>query len=323
MDALYFPYLSLPDPSWTYPNLLFFDHICVMAPSGDRHRLFDGPTRALQDYGLVRTIDPTRYAGSESEDAQVLAYLTGVSQTKRRDQDFGRIHLGKFAYGSLVEELSRIGFLKRRLADDGYNEWLEGPVWVINYLMSIFAARILAARDDLPLITDEISSSRLIAGKAVQGESSNRRVKALARLLPLGPGAEIADIARFKEGHQRELQQFREFITYLITRDRRDGMFEIRLREAERLRTHLVEELSAIRSAIPPVQIGLAIASVAAPLAEHSPYSAAVGVLGLGYLVTSWAARHRRERAIMNDKLVFAALADQRFAPRHSGNVLG
>ncbi len=323
VNALYFPYLSLPDPSWTYPNLLFFDQISVIAPRGERHRLFDGRTRALQDYGLVGTIDPAAYPADEAADVQVLAYLAGVAHTKRRGRDFGRIHLGKFAYSDLAGELIRIGLLRMQRTDDGYNEWLEGPVWAINHLMTVFASRILAGNEGLPLITDEISSSRLVLGKDPRGQISDRRVKALARLLPLGPGADIGDIARFKKDHQVELQQFREFITDLTMRDLRAGMFEARLNDAERLRAHLIGELRAVRSDIPPIQIALSVASVAAPLIENAPYSAAVGVVGLGYLVHSWATRQRRERAVMGDKLVFAALADRRFTPRHTSDILG
>lgn len=82
--------------AWTNPNLLYFDRIHVIAPDGDRKRLFDGPTRALMDYNLVCPINPERYAfGDEESDMRVISHLIGLSSAHHKIQGIARSHVEK------------------------------------------------------------------------------------------------------------------------------------------------------------------------------------------------------------------------------------
>lgn len=324
MDALFYPTLSLPSAAWTNPNLLFFEEIGVIAPDDDPGELFDGPTRMLIDYGLVRPVEPRRFARDEAADGHVVSHLLGMAQRKQRRTEITRIHLGKLAYSQLPQELCEL-----RLLWPSYGGgWLEGPAWVVGYVMSVIATRMaLHPELNASLLTNERAAERLVAGAAGNDQTRwSRRMRAVARLLPIGPGAEIAEIIRFREEHAAERRAFRGLIESLIRRspENLDGEFdfETRLREAERLRRHLEGEVMAINSSAPPLPIALSVAGMIAPLIETSYASAGAALAGLGYLLHSRGSARARERTARRDKLVYAALAANAFAPRRSDDLL-
>ncbi|MBM6595359.1 hypothetical protein [Microvirga pudoricolor] len=324
MDALFYPTLSLPGSAWTNPNLLYFDQIGVIAPHGDERELFDFPTRILMEHGLVRPIHPEPYATNEEDDAIVLGHLLGMAQTQRAGGPVTRIHLGKIAYTRFPSELREFGLLWPTYGDG----WLEGPTWVCDYVMSVLATRMMSHPHlNVSLLTNQPFANRLVVGLPQKRPSAmTRRMQALARLLPVGPDAEIHDIMRFRDDHRRELKHFRQFVEQLIVRSKEgpegQGDFEARLREAERLKAHLVDELRAMRSRIPPAAIVLSVAPIAASLIENAYYSAATAVAGLGYLLYTRAGESRREREVMSDKIVYAALASRDIAARRAEDVL-
>lgn len=324
MDALFYPTLSLPGAAWSNPNLLFFDQIGVIAPDGDPLELFDGPTRILMDHGLVRRVQPRRYAQDDEDDALILSHLLGMMQSRRRHGELARIHLGKIAHTHLPSELRRLGLVWPSYGRD----WLEGPAWVIDYLMTVIATRMATHPDlNVSLLTNLQSAERLVVG-VPNGEQVrwSRRLRAVARLLPIGPDAELAKIIRFRETHVGELREFRGHVEALIRRSPEgpDGEadFEARLRQAEGLRRHLEGELEAVRTLAPALPIFLTISAITAPTVEASYYSAAAAAASLGYLLYTRGAAQRRERAARRDKLVYAALAAKAFAARSSEELL-
>jgi hypothetical protein len=324
LDALFYPTLSLPGAAWTNPNLLFFDEIGVIAPEGDERELFDGPTRLLMRHGLVRPVEPIRYAQDDEGDGHLVSHLLGMAQLQPKHGELARIHLGKIAFTRLPSELRELGLLWPSHCDD----WLEGPTWVASYVMSVLATRMAShPRLNASLVTNLRSAGRLVAGvPQVEFAAASRRVRAVSRLLPIGPDAELAEILRFRERHRAELRRFRGLVEGLVRRspDGPDGEadFDARLRQAEEVRRHLVGELEAVRTAAPPLPVAISIATIAAPAVEAAYCSAAVAVAGLGYLLYTRGAAARRERAARRDGLVYAALAAKTFAARRGDDVL-
>lgn len=207
--------------------------------------------------------------------------------------------------------------------------WLEGPEWIVNYLMSVIAARMSShPRLDVPLLTNLDDARRLMAGVPLAVKTIGaRRMRAVSRLLPVGPDADITQIVRFRSQHRDELIAFRGLIEGLLRRSQAvpegERDFEARLARAEELRRHLVGELAVVRSIAPPLTIALSITAIAAPVIEASYYSAAVAFGGLGYLLASHTAAARRDRTARRDKLVYAALASRAFAVHRADDLLG
>lgn len=324
MDALFYPTLSLPGPAWTNPNLLFFEQIGVIAPEGEMRELFDGPTRLLMEHDLVRSVHPMDYARDDEDDERVIGHLLGLAQKPPKSQGSASVHLGKIAYTTLPETLIELGLLRRSYRDD----WLEGPEWVVDYLMSVLATRMASNPDlDVSLVTNLASADRFVSGAPrLERLRADRRIRAVSCLLPIGPDAELDEIMRFREQHRSELHAFRGFVESLVRRSSIEPAgepdFNARLRQAEQLREHLVGELDAVPSTAPALPIMLSITAIAAPMVEASPYSAAAGVAGLGYLLYTRSSAARRTRQARQDKLIFAALVEKTFAARRSDDIL-
>ena len=157
MDALYFPYLSLPASTWVNSALLYFDRLCVIAPQGKHPNLFDQRTLELFDLKLARPIVPNFWQGDADE--RFVAYLLGQALHKKTVKRFERVHLGKLSHGPIAEALVKARLLT--LVDD---TWLEGPDWLVAQIMAYLALQVSShARNPLPLVTDDTPSARLMA----------------------------------------------------------------------------------------------------------------------------------------------------------------
>lgn len=317
-DALFFPSLSMPCAAWTNPNLLYFRTIRVIAPNGDPLRLYDAATRRLIEAKLIEPISPQEYGKDDVGDEAALSFITGLSHGKRKSNNRAIIHAGKVAYG-FTQELLQLGLL----APSNNQGWFEGPVWVVEFIMSLLAIRILSHPEiDLSLLTDQTSGVKLVAGSAIlptarqRSKTAYRRVEAIARMLPVSGDATVEDIVRFREDHGNELHSFRNYVEWLLCQHLRNGdveqSFEIRLRDAEEMREHLIGKLERIKS-LSNLEIALTVSAIAAPVIEQSLYSAGVATVGLCYFMFRQA-QYSRERAnVLSNKLVYSALAKVHF----------
>lgn len=312
MDALYFPHLSLPSSTWVNPALLYFDRVGVIAPEGDHRSLFDHRTQELLDLGMARAVIPRGEWGRE-QDRDFISFLLGIASSKRSYGRIERVHAGKLMYTPIADALESAGLLSR--VDHG---WLEGPDWAVGRVMAYLALQISSHEPrPLPLVTNERAAARVMSDQ--EGKTASRRVRAVARLLPAPSDALPREIDQFRRAHHRELEAFRGYIDALITRDQMDDdgetSFEERLREAERVRDHLVGEMQAFdwRSQGP----GFAIAALGAvaPLMEQSPWSFGVGLLSLVYGGAQGAAALGRRRAARASPLVYSTQVVGRWQP--------
>lgn len=313
MEALYFPYLSLPASTWVNPNLLYFDQLGVIAPEGEHGGLFDYRTAELLDLGMVRPIIP-RGNWNRGDDAAFIAFLLGQSATKRGYDRVERVHAGKLTYTPIAEALIDAGFLAQ--VEGG---WLEGPDWVVAHVMAYLAAQIAAhAPHPLPLITDERAAVRIMVGP-LEARSMSRRLRAVARLLPVPPDAKPRDIERFRENHRNELHSFRDFVNELILQDAMNSQgqagFENRLRDAERLRDYLANEMRDFDWREQGTSYTIGVFSVAAPFIEQAPWSVGASVLGLLYAGVQGVAAFRRRQRAGESPLVYATRVVGRWQP--------
>ncbi|RVK27326.1 hypothetical protein [Sinorhizobium meliloti] len=315
MEALYFPHLKLPEAEWTNPNLLFFDKIEIIAP-GERYGggYLDYRTQDLIASGLVRPCDPEDFARDDEGDEVVLGYIIGQAR-RRRSREVSRIHIGKLAYSFLPQELQRYELL-RQVDSHNAREWLEGPRWVIDHLMTVIAIRILARREGLSLITSEAEAKKVTIGSSAARTRNERRIEAVSRLLPVGADVDLRQIVRFKEAHGEELRRFRRVIDDLVRGDVAGDVFRARMNQAEQLRAELIEELRTLDSRVPGIDIALSAASLVAPIVEQSPFSAAVAATAFGCLVYRMSRQRLQVREIRNRQMMYAALVQQHLTPR-------
>lgn len=316
MKGLYFPYLKLPDAEWTNPNLLFFDQIEIIAP-GERYgnTYLDYRTRDLIEHGLVRPCDPEEFARDEDGDEVILGYILGEPRRRRSHGEVSRIHIGKLAYSHLPQELQKHGLL-RQVEHHNAREWLEGPRWVVDHLMTAIAVRILARREDLSLITSADDAKKVTIGTSAARTRNERRIEAVSSLLPVGADVDPRQIVRFKETYGEELRRFRWVVDDLVRGEVASDVFSNRMNLAKELKAGLLDALKELDSRVPGIEIALSAASLVAPIVEQSPFSAAVAATAFGCLVYRLSKQRRQGRELRNHQMMYAALARQHLMPR-------
>ncbi len=314
MEALYFPSMSLPPATWVNPALLYFDRIGVIAPHGVDIQSYDPRTRELLAEDLVRPVwshDLWRL-GEATDEAFVASLLRSAS---RRDANYEvrRIHAGKVAYGDVSRVLCERGLLSRT-----YGEWLEGPAWLVDSLMTYIAAQIsLSSPTPLPLISNDDSASRILMGRELP--AVGRRLEAVTRLLRVPPTAEPSELRAFRDTHREELRRFRLFVTELVARrDEPENGYDLdtRLAEAERVRDHLEGELSAVSWSGDAPTIALTAIAFGAAAAETALWSAGAGLLALLYGLGDVAGRYRVRHDAGREPLAYATQVARNWPPR-------
>jgi hypothetical protein len=303
VEALYFPSLSLPSSTWVNPALLFFDRLGVIAPQGPGRNLFDDRTHELIQLGLARPVTP-HGLWQEGENDAFISYMLGRASAERSYTSIQRIHVGKLTYTPIADVLERAGLLIR--VDDA---WLEGPEWVVGRIMAYLALQTSLHSDrPLPLVTDERAAARVVTGSEAQATS--RRLRAVSRLLPAPADVPPRDLERFRRHNLPELHSFRRYLEQLISRDplstTGEASFESRLREAERLRDHLLGEMEGFSWRKQGPVITLSAMAIGASAIEQEPWSAGVGLIGLAIAGAQGAAALRNRRKAAKGPLVYA-----------------
>jgi hypothetical protein len=302
MDALYFPYLSLPASTWVNPTLLYFDRLAVIAPEGAPRNIFDDRTHELIRIGLVCPLVPRAGWGGD-EDEKLVAYILGRASVTKRYDRIERIHAGKLAYSFIADALSAAGLLVR----DG--SWFEGPDWVIAHIMTYLAVQLSShAPGALPLITDERAAAGVVSGSP-ESLMISRRLKGIARLLPVPPDVPPDELQRFKEDNRRELHAFRSYVDGLITSDASgdlDDGFEERLREAKYTRDHLLDQVRACDWRWQGPEFLVSVAVSGAALLDHAPWTFGASVLNLALDGARGFAAWRRGHEAARHPLVYA-----------------
>lgn len=313
MEALYFPHLSLPPSTWVNPALLFFDRLRLISPDGGDPTLYDDRTRELIDLGMAGKAVP-RGGWGQSDDSAFISYVLGRASVARAGRSMARIHLGKLSYGRLPDVLLEAQLLHRA---EGF--WLEGPEWVIDHMMSYLAFQLSRQSSNrLPLVSDERASAIPIRKQNVRAMS--RRLISVTSLLPVPPDANPKDLEKFRRRHRDELETFRTYVNSLIGADPRtqagDARFQDRLREAQRVRDHLVNEMATFNWRDFGPTLVVSLATTAAPFIEEAPWSATAAAIGAGMAAGQAMASFRRRRRALDSPLIYATRALGRWAPK-------
>ncbi len=319
-DVLYFPNLSLPGPAWTNAVALYFDSIGIIAPSAYEPNLSDPLTAAFVAEGIVKPL----FGGVFEHHADDEAFADSIIEWwRQRDNpggetyDLYRIHRGKLTGATLLRQLREHELLKPHPFDD---DWLVGPEPICMRIMSMLARRVVQAERIDAVLTDQTSAYEFSVGRNIPVETrSDRRIRAVTSLLPIGPWVAPRKIAKFKADNEEELRRFRGFVEQLIRRNTDDEAFEQRLRGAQELRDHLEGELQAIDARSTGSILAIMFARFAASIGEASLGSGTLDLFS-GFRSRSQDARRRKE--ISREALVYAARAQSTMRARSSNELL-
>ena len=340
MDKLlYYPTISIPDPSWLPKALLYWDGVATIAPAeylNDPSR-FSPFTRALLREGLIEVVQPEGYAYSHHEEFTTFfewALRNAASfilEPHKESHKLGRgsvipykLHMGKLSY-QFGNELVRAD-LAQRVDDDWF---LVHPKLGESFMT--FLAILIGQETDRDPVTDRITGvsslffvDRHTASKHSAAVRSALRNSILDEILPVPQklyGMKGLEKVRcFKERYHDELERFRRSIEDFILSV--DGLSEaVQNARREIFLKNAQEEIAELKGHMgwfraPQIDLGTFIA--AAPCAFSALSKNQVGAaVGIAALVGE--TMYNRDRAHNRQKpLAYAALYQRRYGHRQT-----
>lgn len=339
MDKLlYYPTISIPDPSWLPKALLYWDGLATIAPVEyleDPSR-FSPLTRALLREELIDIVQPEEYAYSHyTEYTSFFNWAlrnadTFTLEPHRPDRAFTisyklcELHIGKLSdqFGS---ELVRANLARR--VD---NEWFLVDQRLGEAFMT-FLAVLIGQETDRDPVTDRFSGisslfyvDRHTASKHSAAVRSALRNSILDEILPVPQklyGMKGLEKVRcFKERYHDELERFRRHIEEFILSV--DGQSEAVQNERRKIflknAQEEIEELKGHMGWFRAPQIDLGTFIAAAPCAFSALSKNQVGAaVGIAALVGE--TMYNRDRAHNRQKpLAYAALYQRRYGHRQT-----
>lgn len=220
-NALYYPYIQIPDNLWLRRAILYWDKISPIVPSAvEREIPEEHVSRELKSYGLLDFVRPESILSeAERELSESFLkivtnkeFLSKIGPVEKRRYDC-RIHRDKFA-DTLLSKLKGLNLFKEHDYDWLLFETYTGTIYM-GFLASCLSRYLkLEPITDVKVYQDGFLRSNLIPSNRTAVSTS----LVLEKLLP-APKREIAvkEIIQFKEKHERELLAFRNVIRSTLT----------------------------------------------------------------------------------------------------------
>jgi hypothetical protein len=290
-NALYFPYISVPERSWTVKTLLYWDRVCSIVPSQyvDEPQELTAYMRELVEAGLVEQVFPAGYVYEIRDFDSRFMKILERRQRSREEWMPGpttRIHMEKL--GCVSEHLRALGVARRERG------WVRLPTEIAN----LFMAYLAACLGQLPSIratpvTDRLGFGRLTSGIGLRVPTADihllkARELILRELLPV-PGQHVSldKLIRFKQDHGQLLRRFRRHIEESAARIGREPSAEVRLELTEDFIRACEERLQEITDAMRPtwtqINLGSLVPLAGAGLTWYStPAENTAGYVGAG-----------------------------------------
>ncbi len=219
-NALYFPYINVPDTVWFTHVLLYWDKVSSIVPYDYVHRpnQLSSYMRELVSAELVQQVVPGEYIYTVPKFSQpFLTYIRKKhSQLKR-----GKVPPTQLPPIDLhIEKIDGIAddLIKMGLAKPLNYPWYEVEAWVANAFMAYLAMTLgkLEKINAAP-VTDDCMSFYLLGGNSHSSTPQQQRTKAreivLKSILPRpNQPVEVNDLVKFKENYGHLLQGFRNAV---------------------------------------------------------------------------------------------------------------
>ena len=192
-NALYFPYISIPNTAWTLRTLLYWDRLSSIVPIeiANRPEELDGFMRELIDAGLVTMITPAAHLHRVGEFEETFSALLdrklkARGRVRRASDHVGKVHIH-------VEKLGRIPeiLVERGVAQPADGSWYSVDEPIANLFMAYLAVCLggLPEVDAAP-VTHRWEFARLFGNgirplRAKKPEHQSAREEIIKCLLPI------------------------------------------------------------------------------------------------------------------------------------------
>lgn len=219
-NALYFPYIDVPNDAWTVKALLYWDKLSSIVPMGHMETPDDMSDfmRELMTEGLVEPVFPGQFIHQierfdESFIALIEHRLAKQENSRRAREIHGRTKVHAEKLGQIPDFLVDAG-----LASRGSYPWYEIDTPVANLFMAYLASCLGAVPDvNATPVTDKTlfaSTFNGVRSRAASGVHVHKaREVVLRSLLPVPVGPIAADkLIVFKRRHGHLLPALRDRI---------------------------------------------------------------------------------------------------------------
>jgi uncharacterized protein DUF6236 len=225
-NALYFPYINVPQSSWFTRVLLYWDKVSSIVPSEyiNHPERLSPFMRELLMAGLVEQVIPRLYVDEiRCFDEAFLRYIDNQSRKRQNNPITER----KQTVQPVQIHLEKVGNIGNELVDRGlakYKDypWYDVDPWVANSFMAYLAATLgqLESISAAPITNSDACFSALggvphlrPADLALDRKHNPLRTLILKKLLPCPTGpVRITDVIKFKSRYGDSLQRFRRKI---------------------------------------------------------------------------------------------------------------
>lgn len=228
-NALYFPFISVPDSKWTIKTLLYWDKLSSIVPTDFVHepRLHSDFMRSLVSEGLVEQIFPGEHLWRIDDFEDIfINYIEKKIMQRRRGKFAELTKNGKIYNNRVPVHIEKIGELPRWLEEQNLanridDSWYEIEDWVATPFMA-YLANVLGSIDvvDAAPVTDSLYLSKYYQ---VYEKPSTRYIQEpreyiLEHLLPVpDENINLEKLLKFKQNYGHLLPKLREKIeTYSV-----------------------------------------------------------------------------------------------------------
>lgn len=214
-NALYYPYIDVPNQNWIFHTLLYWDTLYSIVPTDyiyepQMHSPF---MQEMLVHELVRPVTPVQYLGYE----ELSRFADFVEERARQFKPFLSRHRGASQLTQIhFEKFSDITerFVELGLAVPSGGAWYNMSNQLASSLM-FFIANVIARQNEIN--ADAVTWKRI--GLLRTAGRHKVRKEILSYLLPLPEDKlSIKDVAMFKQKNGHLLFRFRRFVEDEVTR---------------------------------------------------------------------------------------------------------
>ena len=227
-NALYFPYISVPNDKWTIKALLYWDKLSSIVPMDhiDNPQQLTPFMQELVQEELVQQVFPAHYLYEIPDFEKCFINLIG-RRLKKSEKSFykkTKIHTEK-VYPRSTIHAEKLGEIPEFLIENGLAKklnwaWYEVESWAADLFMAYLASCLGALEEvNAAPVTNQTSFSRMFGNLTPRFKRANSvhhnkaRDVILRSLLPVpNEAVTLDDLLRFKEDHGHLLPELRRSI---------------------------------------------------------------------------------------------------------------
>ncbi|MDZ7819912.1 MAG: hypothetical protein U5K55_15450 [Aliarcobacter sp.] len=143
-NAIYFPYIEVPNGNWLVSTLLYWDKFSTIVPYDLRESLFDNSEslKILKNENIINTIIPMSFANDYNVTEFLNSFLIFSKKWKIKNLNYkgnnSLIHIEKL--GNIVDELKSYNIVKD--SEFKLYPWVEMPERLSNIFMQGLASAL-------------------------------------------------------------------------------------------------------------------------------------------------------------------------------------